>query len=349
MILPSTAPAPWPRLCRHLPLTSGRLRATVDDFRVEELPAYGPSGEGEHLLLWVEKRGKTTVEMVQLLARHVGVPEREVGYAGLKDKHAVTGQQVSIPARGEALLASFSHPDVQVRNAVRHRNKLRVGHLHGNRFDIRIQDVGDFEAAESILLHLKQHGVANYFGAQRFGREAGNAEMGFALLRGERLPRPPDRFLRRMVLSAAQSDLFNAALAARLLEGTWGTALLGDVLKKSDTGGEFVCTDPSIDQARLDAFEISVAGPMFGPDMRLSEHGVALAEAQLLASRGLKDLDFERGRKDTLGARRAYRVNVADMAWQREDAHLRVTFSLPAGSYATVVLGEAFETDAARR
>lgn len=329
-----------PRLTEGVPGCGGAFKLVPEDFEVEELPAYNPSGEGEHLFLWVEKRGRDTREVVRALAQALGVPEGEVGVAGMKDRHAVTRQLLSVPARTEPKLAGFSLEGVRVLWARRHGNKLRTGHLRGNRFKLRLRGVKDPGAARETLSQLVARGVPNYFGEQRFGRARDNADRGKALLLGQRLPQRPDRFQRKLYLSAFQSHLFNKALAERLRAGTFDRALLGDVLRKEDTGGLFVCESPEVDNPRVAAFEVSPAGPMFGPKMTPAAHGVAQAEAALLAQEGMMLSDFARGGGETEGTRRPYRVRIGNPELTPEGEDLLLSFELPRGAYATEVLAE---------
>ncbi len=170
-------------LTGDLPGTGGRLKATPEDFRVEEVPLYDASGEGGHLLLHVEKRGMTTHEAVQQLARALRVPDRDVGYAGIKDARAVTTQWISVPAACESRLADFAHPWLKVRAMQRHSSKLRAGELAGNRFIIVLRDVGEdaLARAQAILAVLSKRGVPNWFGAQRFGTKGDSDRLGRAL------------------------------------------------------------------------------------------------------------------------------------------------------------------------
>jgi tRNA pseudouridine13 synthase len=333
-----SGPARWPYLTAALPGCGGAFKLAPEDFEVEELPAYLPTGEGEHLYLWVEKRGRDTQEVVRALALQLRLPESEVGYAGLKDRQAVTRQFLSVPARANATLPDFALPGVAVLFAQRHRNKLRTGHLKGNRFGVRLRGLKDEQAARDILAQLGSQGVPNYFGDQRFGRTFENAELGKRLLLGERLPRAPRPFERKLYLSAYQSLLFNRLLAERIAQGTFARALLGEVLRKEDSGGLFVCEHPEIDQPRVDGFEVSPAGPMFGPKMPQAHGPAAQAEAAALAQEGLGLADFARGRGETLGARRSYRARLALEEVRREGEDLWLRFCLPRGSYATSVL-----------
>ena len=338
-----SARSPLPLLTADVPGSGGLLKAAPEDFVVEEIPAYRPSGAGEHLYLWIEKVGRETPEVARALSRALNVADREVGYAGLKDRQAVTRQFFSVPASAEGRLSSFSLDGVRVLEAMRHGNKLRTGHLRGNRFWIRLRDVRDPEAAVAIVERLQALGVPNYFGEQRFGRSEDNAELGRALLLGQRLDRAPTPFQRKLYLSAFQSLLFNRALAERIRAGTLSRALEGDVLRKADTGGLFLCQQPSREQPRVDAFEVSPAGPLFGPKMNRAAGAVAEAEESLLAEAGVTIEDFRRGRGETEGGRRAYRVRLEDAAVEKEGRDVLLSFTLPRGSYATVVLDEVMK------
>ena len=219
-----------PLLTGDLPGTSGMVRVAEEDFFVEELPLYEPSGSGEHLLLTVEKRGRTTPEVAKEIALLLGARERDAGTAGLKDRRAVTVQRISVATRAPAEEAlRIKGPGFRVLAAARHGNKLRPGHLRGNRFRIVVRGVVPeaLPRAEAICARLRAQGAANLFGPQRFGKRGDNAALGHAILLRETQVR--DRFLRRMALSALQSELFNRCLAARIADGLFGTAIAGDV------------------------------------------------------------------------------------------------------------------------
>lgn len=329
-----------PRLTEGVPGCGGAFKLVPEDFEVEELPAYLPSGEGEHLYLWVEKRGRDSREVVKALCAALGVDEGDVGVAGMKDRQAITRQLLSVPARAEARLGEFALEGVRILWSKRHGNKLRTGHLRGNRFTLRLRGVKDFGAARESLARLESRGLPNYFGDQRFGREGDNANFGRLLVLGERLPRRPDKFQRKLYLSAFQSRLFNRALVERLRSGTFDTAMLGDVLRREDSGGLFVCEEPAVDIPRVESFEVSPAGPLFGPKMTASAHAVAELEARLLVEEGVTLDDFRRGGDETQGTRRPYRVRLGGVTWEAEGEDARLAFELPKGSYATEVLHE---------
>ena len=331
------------RLTAGLPGTGGRLRASPDDFEVEEIPAYAPSGNGEHLFLWVEKVGLDTPEAAFRIASALGLPAGQVSWAGLKDRVAVTRQWLSVPARAESALAALEpSPELRVLAHARHGNKLRVGHLRGNRFRIRIRDAERPQAAGPVMERLVAAGLPNAFGEQRFGR-GDNTLRGLALVRGERLPVRPSAFERKLYVSAYQALLFNRMLEARLRDGTLRRALMGDLMRKTDTGGLFVCHAPEVDQPRVERGEIVATGPVFGWKMPRSEGEVDAAEQALLAAAGLPLESVRRLGGIAEGTRRPFAVPVADARWSAEGSTVELSFTLPAGSYATVLLDEVMK------
>jgi len=346
-----------PLLTAGLPGTGGRLRAAPEDFRVVELPAYEASGEGDHVIAVVDKRDLTTLEAVRRMAAALGVQTGDVGIAGMKDRHAVTRQQLSFPppVSPEAVLA-LEVEGVRVLAAARHPHKLRTGHLHGNEFTIVIRDpaVPADEAAaraRAVLDALAAPpGSPNWFGKQRFGRDGETAALGRALIRGERLPgRPPRGRQRRLFISAYQSLLFNEYLRRRIAAGAYRQVLAGDLLRKTDSGGLFASTEPEVDQARLERGELAPTGPMFGHQMRGPAPGSAAAavEEEVLAAEEIEVSDFARARKLATGTRRAIAVPLSQpTARALPDNAIEVAFSLPSGGYATAVLSELVKGNA---
>lgn len=332
-----------PPCTADLPGAGGAARMVPEDFEVEEIPAYLPSGEGPHTYLLVEKRGRETREVMREIARALSVPEALLGYAGQKDRHALTRQWISVPGVEPAAATGVAGEGFRVLEARRHGNKLRVGHLRGNVFRIRLRGVppGGAARARAIAAALRERGLPNSYGPQRFGRAGDNAQVGRAILLGEPDPRiPRDRGTRRLMVSAFQSDVFNRVLAARLAEGTWDLPEVGDVLEKLDTGAKFVCEAPDVDLPRVRSFACSVTGPMPGAKMRPAPRGrPAELEAQLLADTGVTQ-DHLRRSRDAEGARRALRIPVTIDVTEEDADTLRLSFALPAGSYATVVLAE---------
>jgi tRNA pseudouridine13 synthase len=334
-------------------------------FVVEEIAAYAPVGAGEHTFLWIEKRGLTTMDAVRRLARLLDVDPRDVGYAGLKDRNAVTRQWLSIPRVEPQRARQVSEPDLAVLEATRHGNKLRTGHLRGNRFELvvsvpvdeAVDEAADaaVDASAAVLAALRARvealaaaGVPNRFGEQRFGAAGDNAAAGLAILRGERRER--DHRLRKLLLSAAQSAVFNRALELRAARpGGLHAVLAGDVLKKVETGGLFVTEDVDVDQRRVDAGELVVTGPLPGGREKEPPPGTPAraVEDEALAAAGATRDDFARAGRDLPGARRPLVVplTLGEPAVEPEpalagpsDVALRLRFSLPAGSYATVVV-----------
>jgi tRNA pseudouridine13 synthase len=334
---------PLPHVTAEIPGSGGLVKASADDFRVDEVPAYLPQGTGQHLWLRVEKRDRTTRDVVRALARALGVPDREVGYAGMKDRAAVTTQWLSFPTARDPEAGSLEGDGYRVLERSRHQNKLRTGHLRGNVFTIAVRG-GDLERARACAVALRQRGLPNFFGSQRFGVEGDNADLGRSLLLG-RTDDPAvrraarDRFLRRLVLSSWQSRVFNAWLAERIRDGLFATPIAGDVMKKLDSGGIFLCEDPAADLPRVVGFEIAPAGPMFGHKMRQAEGEARAREERLLAAEGVTAADLTRGGGETEGTRRAGRIPVS-IELEPIDGGYRARFELPKGSYATVVMGE---------
>jgi tRNA pseudouridine13 synthase len=230
--------------------------------------------------------------------------------------------------------------------ATRHGNKLKPGHLRGNRFRIVVRGVGADapQRAEAVCARLREIGAANLFGPQRFGKHGDNAALGRAILLRERPVR--DRFLRRMALSALQSELFNRCLSARIADGLFSTAIDGDVLKKRATGGLFVCEDPATDAQRVSAGEVDPAGPLPGHALFAARGEALRREERVLLEAQVDPAWFAAGGEEMEGARRPYRVAVEglEISAAAPDA-IAVTFSLPKGSYAVAVLREITKSD----
>lgn len=339
-------PRPLPLLTADLPGTGGAAKVSPEDFLVEEIPAYLPTGVGEHLYLWIEKRDLSTQDAVRIVATMLGVKERDIGYAGQKDRKAVTRQWLSAHTKVEA--PESPDPRLKILERSRHVNKLRIGHSKGNRFVITVRGTspGALETAQTLLARLIEQGLPNFFGSQRFGRAHDNAVLGAALLgigthpeagRAQR-----DRFLKRLALSSLQSEIFNRALAQRMADGTWNKVLDGDVLRKRVSNGVFVSEQPEVDQPRVDSGELDVTGPMPGHKERPAAARVAKErEDALLAEAGVPREALVRGGDETEGARRPFRVPLgAPTVRAVADDALELAFALPAGSYATRVLAE---------
>jgi len=321
------------------PPLSARLRVAPEDFVVEEILGYDADGEGEHALLWVEKRGANTDWIARELARYAGVPPLNVGYAGLKDRHAVTRQTFSVGLAGkpEPDWAVFPSTEAKVLAATRHRRKLKRGALRGNRFVLVLRDVeGDRTAAEQVLAQIAQRGVPNYFGEQRFGREGGNVAQARAMFAGRRV----DRDKRAFLLSAARSEIFNHLLAARIERSAWDSPLDGEIWSLAGSRSWFG-PEPFDDvlAERLAKGDIHPSGPLWGDgetpaqgDAGALEREIATANEDL--AKGLAGARMEQ-------ERRPLRLMPQSLRWRwLEDDALELSFELPAGAYATVVVRE---------
>jgi len=410
-----------------LPGIGGQIKLRPEDFRVEEQPLYQPTGTGEHLMLCIEKKQRSTSDAVRFLSRAFRVSPSDIGYAGLKDKQAVTRQNFTIRLPGtsqdKTLLDKFQHSHFKILWADRHENKLKRGHLAGNRFDIKIRnaDPTGMLQAKRVLDRLAEVGVPNFIGEQRFGYRLINHKVGRFLLlskwqealdlilghpqesdhpptrsareayqRGdyvsalELLPRhlhhdrqaldalrqgksPRDavgtinRQQRCFFISALQSSIFNRVLNRRLNDpSSPGIDCLidGDLAWRHDNRSVF-----SVDRAtaecenaagaRMQSFEISPSGPMWGTGMIQAGGVVGEWEQQALLDEDLVESDLLDGhRSHATGARRPLRVALRDPDISGgADEHgpfIRVAFGLPRGSFATVVLREMMKPEASQ-
>jgi tRNA pseudouridine13 synthase len=328
-----------------LPGIGGRIKVEPEDFEVEEIPAYRPSGQGDFLYLWIEKRGMGAEYFVRQVARRLDLPAAAVGTAGLKDRHAVTRQMISVPAAAEPHLSRIEGEGIRVLSVSRHANKLKPGHLHGNKFRVLVRKVSavGHERLPALVEHLRRDGLPNFYGPQRFGRNGETGRLGLALLRQEKPP-PRNPFLRKLALSAAQSALFNHYLASRLTDGLLRRVLPGDVMAKWPFGGMFVAQDVAREQERFDRREIVGAGPIFGRKTFPAAATAAEREAATLAAAGLTPAALRGFGKLLQGTRRHNLVYIDDLAAVVEPDGVRLSFTLPAGSYATVLLNEITKT-----
>lgn len=329
-----------PCLCADLPPVQAILKQSPEDFRVDELPAYEPSGEGEHLFVHIEKTDLNTPDAARALAEAAGLDPRSVSWAGLKDRQAVTTQWLSIHTP-QALPDTLDVPGVRVLAQSRHGNKLRTGHLRGNRFRLVLRGLPDAQdgALEQNLQRLRERGVPNYFGSQRFGHGGRNLQQAFRwLVEGGRRPKSP--FQRKLQVSTWQSALFNLWLAERLRTERFDRCIPGDLLRKEDTGGMFLCEDPNADDPRCQALEVSATGPLFGARMRWPEGESRQFEEQILTQGGLDEAALSGFKKYGEGGRRPLRVQLGEPSWRREGPDVVLELSLPKGSYATCVVRE---------
>ncbi len=330
-----------PLLTGEFPGVGGRIKVEPDDFEVEEIPSYEPSGTGEHLFLWIEKRDTAPEYFARAIAQRLNVPVGSIGTAGLKDRRAITRQWVSAPQEAEANLKRLEGDGIRLLKVSRHGNKLKPGHSRGNRFGILIRgaDPGRADSATSILNRIRERGLPNFYGPQRFGRDGGNIELGFRCLAGTQ-PKRLRPFVYKFALSAFQSFLFNDYLARRMTDGFYRTVLGGDVLAKWPFGGLFVSEDPAVDRPRFDSREVVSAGPMFGQRTFAARGLAAERELEILRDHQIAPTAFDKFGKLMGGTRRHNLVYLDDLESAWEPNGLRVRFSLPSGCYATVLLRE---------
>ncbi len=324
-----------------LAVLAAQIRTTPEDFVVEELDGFEASGNGEHLLLTIEKRGMNTAFAAKRIAEWAGIPELGVSYAGLKDRHALTRQRFSVhlPKKVAPDLAALECDELRVLKQAWHARKLPRGALAGNRFELTLRDVqGERESIEARLRALAARGVPNYFGEQRFGRGGGNVANALAMFAGRRVQREQ----RTHLLSAARSELFNRVLAARVDNGSWDQALDGEVWMLDGSRSVFG-PEPWNDTlaARLAAFDIHPSGPLWGRgELRAAADALAFEQAAL----STRDALALRAGLEAAGLkqeRRALRLRPQALAWGWPEPHgLRLRFELPAGCYATTVLAE---------
>ncbi len=404
---------PHTYLSSDFPGIGGKIREELEDFLVDEISLYQPCGEGEHVYFRIEKRDLATSEAIRQLSHRLGRPEKDFGYAGLKDRKGITRQTVSLAGIRVEDVLDLEFKNLRILSARRHRNKLRLGHLRGNKFRIRIRGVSADadELAKPILERIEEQGLPNYFGPQRFGNRGDSHWIGRAfLLRDSRsavrrilghpcvteynpdvvaarhlfmqfrwreaLERFPGSFreerklliyllrvgekykgaaklihhgLMRLYFSAFQSYLFNTVLDERMSSttGVPGTIFAGDVAGLHDNGANFSIEDPEVEQERMEKFEISPTGPMFGAKMLIPTGYAGELESAVLDRQGLSHKDFHHLQQvwRMKGLRRPLRVPVTGLSWSVDEEGMVIEFFLPKGSFATTLLRELMKNE----
>ncbi len=342
-----------------------------EDFIVEEIPKYEPSGVGTHTFFAICKRNIGTLDAIRQISRVLNVKPSSIGYAGLKDKHAVTTQVISVEAIPPEQVLTIELPGIDVLWAKRHPHKLRIGHLRGNRFEITLRDVSinTMPVIEAKMRKLATQGVPNRYGSQRFGKKHNTHLIGKAMvnsewdevidylledgasyirvqLKTERERHSPEKTityiphrLRKLYLSAYQAFLFNRILEKR--SPNLAELLDGDIAIKHSNGAPFHVENAIIEQPRADAFEISPSGPIFGFKMRQPTGQMQELESELLAEEMVEPTAFRKVTGIRLqGTRRPLRIQMEVHQVKSIDDRLQLCFTLPAGGYATVVLEE---------
>jgi tRNA pseudouridine13 synthase len=336
----SRIPAPVPFEHEDLAPLGGQIGPEPEDFVVDEMPLYEASGQGDHWYVRLRKRERTTADLRTAVAAASGVPERELGHAGMKDKHAVTSQWLSVPAARAKPPAEWQLPDAfTLLDVTRHGNKLRIGHLSGNRFSIRLVNVlpGAKDAIQALCQRIAAQGIGNYFGSQRFGLGQRNLETGLILLERGRLgPRAGQRG--KFLSSVIQSEIFNRYLTLRSELGR-ERLLPGDVVRLEGSRALFVVEDAEKEAARLAARDIHLTGPMLGPKMKESQGRPRELEVAVTESLGLGAPALSALGRSAPGTRRDLILRPEALDWRAaEDGSLRVEFSLPAGAYASLII-----------
>jgi tRNA pseudouridine13 synthase len=328
----------WPYVYGQ-PSGSGKIRTFPEDFIVKESLSFEPSGMGEHAFLQIEKKGENTEYVARQLSRFSSVRQRDVSYAGLKDRYALTSQWFSVwlPGKVDPDWMQFESDTIKVLHSTRHSRKLKRGVLSGNSFKLIIRDwQGDQAKTIRQLELIKANGIANYYGCQRFGNRGENVGKALAMFQGAKV----NREQRSIYLSAARSYLFNKILAYRVGQNNWNQPVAGDAYQFDRSHSCFQSDQPDAEIIRRTAAkEIHPVGVLWGkgnPDVSAEALNIeqAIIDADQELAQGLIASAVERDR-------RALRVNVQDLHWQYvDDMTLELGFTLPPGSYATSVLRE---------
>lgn len=330
---------PLPFVADSLPGIGGSIKATPEHFVVEEILPYTPCGQGEHVYITFKRSGWNTADAARSMQKHLEVARSDVGWGGRKDKTAVVVQTLSFRC-------SINRPLAEIENALsdlpfellaidRHRNKIKTGHVAANRFTVVVSQTEPdvLPRALAIAHRLKQTGVPNFYGPQRFGHGRQNIHRGFALFSQARKVRKNP-----FMASVVQSVLFNIWLKKRMQAGDYQRLLAGDIVKKTDTGGMFVVDDPAIETPRFEAGKIVYTGPIYGFKMKPATEAAGEREAMLLDRFRLTAEDFRPLRSP--GSRREAILHLSDLEIKEVADGIRFSFTLTAGAYATTVLRE---------
>ncbi len=321
------------------PLSRATIRQTPEDFRVSEIPSFLPEGEGEHVFLLIRKTGENTDWVARQLAGFCQIPVNDVGYAGKKDRHAVTDQwfSVKLPINRQMTWSMFGGETIEVLKAERHLRKLRLGSLLGNRFSLRLRNITD-EQSFTKRLELVKTGVPNYFGEQRFGFDGGNLTKGVALLKGEFKER--QRHKKGLYISAVRSWLFNHCVSERIRQNLWNTILRGDVMTLSGSKSHFVPeTSNEVLYERLAKGDVHLSAPLWGRGRLQSADDAAEWEYKMV-----EPWDEITERLAYVGLQQERRpirlIPDGFQAEKEEEGTWLLSFSLPAGAFATSILRE---------
>lgn len=326
------------------PLMSGLLKVAPEDFEVEEVLGFTPDGNGEHVFVYVEKRGLTTPDAQLELSRALRLHPRDIAYSGMKDKQALTRQWFSLHApKGELPLEACNTDRLRILHASRNSRKLRRGSHIANRFRLKLHSCeGAHDWLDQRLAQVALHGVPNYFGPQRFGNGCSSLLQAVDWLEGRTQERKRTRC--SLLLSAARAFLFNQLLAERVRTGTWNQVLDGEVMALAGTGSVFPAAKAEAAELRrrLDEMDLHPSGPLWGRGALMSTGACAALEQQVVAAwptvaTGLETQGLQQ-------ERRALRLQVQALLHAWEGSTLQLDFTLTKGSYATSVLREFITT-----
>ncbi|HHR5901301.1 TPA: tRNA pseudouridine(13) synthase TruD [Providencia alcalifaciens] len=329
------------------PLSSGTLKSIPEDFVVKEDLGFELDGEGEHVMVRVEKTGCNTLYVAEQLAKFAKISARAVSYAGLKDRHAVTEQWfcLQMPGKDTPDFSAWQLEGCRVLAVTRQKRKLRIGSLKGNQFEITLRDITNADDVEQRLQKVAKLGVPNYFGEQRFGRDGQNLVQARRWANQEITVR--ERNKRSFYLSAARSAMFNDIASARIANNTAQYAMLGDALQLTGRGSWFVATAEELDslQARLQSSELSVTAPLPGDgDLGTQEDALAF-EIHCLEQDYQPFMALMKNERVS-PARRAVLVKPQNLQWQWLDSStVKLDFFLNSGSFATSVVREIINQD----
>jgi tRNA pseudouridine13 synthase len=346
-MLPPIKPIEFPHVYESVSPIEGRIKHRHEDFVVDERLAYPLCGEGEHLYVRIEKRGWSMERLLQHFRATLDLGQTQIGYAGMKDKLAVTRQWFSFPASCAESLDRIDCSSVKVLEQSRHTNKLRTGHLTGNHFGIMLRgaSAGRQEDAATLLDAISRNGMINVYGNQRFGKEYESVRVGRDILVGHMNASAMSRMKRKFSISAIQSYLFNSYILRRLELGILDTVIQGDILKRRDSGGLFIAEDTRREQARLDAHEIVLTGPMYGRKMKSPADRSLELEHEVMIAAGLRPGSFDAFHTLGSGTRRPVRIYPTEGVVTANKDGIRLEFFLPKGAYATVLLRELVKRD----
>lgn len=322
------------------PTSHARLKSEFSDFQVVEELGFQLSGEGEFVVIRLRKTNCNTVFVGEKLAAFAGISVKHMGYAGLKDRHAVTEQSICLhmPGKETPDFSQFALEGVEILDVTRHNRKIRIGSLDGNHFKILLRDLSESDELKERLDKISRFGFPNYFTAQRFGHNGKNLDSAERWGAGEIKVR--ERYRRSLYLSAARSYLYNLLVSQRIKSGLFHQVLVGDVLQLAGSHSHFVAIEEELSdlQRRLEEQDLFITAPLAGDDSGVSQDEVAKQERAVLDSH--PNLQALLAKEKVKSARRAANCIPEQLSYTFEEQGLSLSFFLPSGSYATALVRE---------